>query len=145
MIDSAIDWTGGTGFLTSPSSAELLEGETVTLSAEGYGPGDVTYQWKKNGGNIDGATGSSLILEAVAKDAAANYSVVVTSASGATAEATASVKVYNLQPLRLSLLWKDPQHQQLLIKLKFVQLVAQIELMWRQYLLLLMELTSLRI
>ena len=36
LIDSAIDWTGGTGFLTSPSSAELLEGETVTLSAEGY-------------------------------------------------------------------------------------------------------------
>ena len=79
----------------------MLEGETVTLSAEGYGPGDVTYQWKKNGGNVDGATGSSLILEAVAKDAAANYSVVVTSASGSTAEATASVKVYNLPAITL--------------------------------------------
>ena len=101
LIDSAIDWTGGTGFLTSPSSAELLEGETVTLSAEGYGPGDVTYQWKKNGSNIDGATGTSLILESVAKDAAANYSVVVTSASGATAEATASVNVYNLPAITL--------------------------------------------
>ncbi len=101
LIDSAIDWTGGTGFLTSPSSAELLEGESVTLSAAGYGPGDVTYQWKKNGGNIDGATSTSLTLEAVAKDAAANYSVVVTSASGATAEATASVKVYNLPAITL--------------------------------------------
>jgi len=101
LIDSAIDWTGGTGFLTSPSSAELLEGESVTLSAAGYGPGDVTYQWKKNGGNIDGATGTSLTLEAVAKDAAANYSVVVTSASGATAEASASIKVYNLPAITL--------------------------------------------
>ena len=101
LIDSAIDWTGGTGFLASPNSAELLEGETVTLSAEGYGPGDVTYQWKKNGSNIDGATGTSLILESVAKDAAANYSVVVTSAGGATAEATASVKVYNLPAITL--------------------------------------------
>ena len=37
----------------------------------------------------------------MAKDAAANYSVVVTSASGATAEATASVNVYNLPAITL--------------------------------------------
>ena len=70
--------------------------------SEGYGPGDVTYQWKKNGGNIDEATGTSLTL--AAKDAAANYSVVVTSASGATAEASASIKVYNLPAITLVIL-----------------------------------------
>ena len=101
LIDSAIDWTGGTGFTSSPSNAELLVGENVTLSAAGYGPGDVTYQWKKNGGNIDGATAASLTLETVAKGDAANYSVVATSASGATAEVSASVKVYSLPTISM--------------------------------------------
>ncbi|MED5454214.1 MAG: immunoglobulin domain-containing protein, partial [Verrucomicrobiota bacterium] len=96
LITAAIDWTGGTGFTSKPSGSELLAGENVTLSAAGYGPGDVGYQWKKNGANLDGKTGSSLTLENVAKADAGNYSVVVTSSSGDTAQASAAVKVYSL-------------------------------------------------
>lgn len=100
LVNAAIDWTGGTGFATSPSGSELLVGESITLSATGYGPGDVTYQWKKNGGNIDGQTGSSLTLENVNKGNAGNYSVVVTSAL-ASAEASADVKVFGLPTISL--------------------------------------------
>ena len=66
-IGQAIDYVLETGFTTSPSGSELEVGESVTLSAVGYGPGDVTYQWKKDGANIDGQTGTDLALSSVAK------------------------------------------------------------------------------
>jgi len=95
LVDAAIDWTGGTGFTASPNGSDLLEGESVTLSATGYGPGDLTYQWKKNGANIDGQTGSSFTLENVSKGDTGTYSIVVTSPV-ASSEASANVKVLDL-------------------------------------------------
>ena len=96
LISAAIDWTGGTGFSAKPSGAELLAGENVTLSATGYGPGDVGYQWKKDGANLEGKTGSTLTLENVVKADGGNYSVVVTSGSGDTAQTSSVVKVFSL-------------------------------------------------
>jgi hypothetical protein len=77
-------------------------GESVTLSAVGYGPGDVTYQWKKDGANIDAQTGADLALSVVAKAAAGTYSVVVTGSNGGQAEASAEVKVFGLPDITLN-------------------------------------------
>ena len=101
-IGQAIDYVMETGVTTSPSSSELEAGESVTLSAAGYGPGDVTYQWKKDGANIDAQTGTDLVLDNVAKAAAGTYSVVVTGSNGAQAEASAEVKVVDLPELSLN-------------------------------------------
>ena len=71
-------------------------GESLTLSAAGYGPGDVTYQWKKDGANIDGQTGTSLALTDVSKASSATYTVAVTGSNGGTSEVSAVVKVFSL-------------------------------------------------
>jgi hypothetical protein len=101
-IGQAIDYVLETGFTTSPSGSELEAGESVTLSALGYGPGDVTYQWKKDGANIDAQTGTDLALSNVAKAAAGTYSVVVTGSGGGQAEASAEVKVFGLPDITLN-------------------------------------------
>ncbi|MDC0065902.1 immunoglobulin domain-containing protein, partial [Verrucomicrobia bacterium] len=101
-IGQAIDWVTQTGFTTSPSAAELEVGESLTLTAAGYGPGDVTYQWKKDGANIDGQTGTSLALADVTKASSATYSVAVTGSNGGTAEASAAVKVFSLPDIKLN-------------------------------------------
>ncbi len=101
-IGQAIDYVLETGFTTSPSGSELEAGESVTLSAVGYGPGDVTYQWKKDGANIDAQTGADLALSVVAKAAAGTYSVVVTGSNGGQAEASAEVKVFGLPDITLN-------------------------------------------
>ena len=101
-IGQAIDWVLETGFNTTPSGAELEVGESVTLSAAGYGPGALTYQWKKDGANIDGQTGADLALSSVAKGAAGTYSVVVTASNGGQAEASAEVKVFSLPDITLN-------------------------------------------
>jgi hypothetical protein len=101
-IGQAIDYVLETGFTTSPSGSELEVGESVTLSAVGYGPGDVTYQWKKDGANIDAQTGADLALSNVAKAAAGTYSVVVTGSNGGQAEASAEVKVFGLPDITLN-------------------------------------------
>ena len=101
-IGQAIDWVLETGITTSPSGAELKVGESVTLSAAGYGPGDVTYQWKKDGANIDGQTGTDFALDNVATGAAGTYSVVVTGSNGGQAEASAEVKVFSLPAISMN-------------------------------------------
>ena len=101
-IGQAIDYVLETGFPTSPNGSELEPGESVTLSAAGYGPGDVTYQWKKDGANIDAQTGTDLVLDNVAKAATGTYSVVVTASNGDQAEASAEVKVVDLPELSLN-------------------------------------------
>ena len=101
-IGQAIDWVLETGLTTLPSGAELQVGESVTLSAAGYGPGDVTYQWKKDGTNIDGQTATDLALDSVAKGAAGTYSVVVTASNGGQAEASAEVKVFSLPNITMN-------------------------------------------
>jgi len=100
-VGQAIDWVIETGFTTSPIGSELEVGESGSLSAAGYGPGDVTYQWKKDGTNIDGETGADYALENVAKGAAGSYSVVVTGSNGGTAEASAEVKVFGMRNITL--------------------------------------------
>ena len=54
---------------------------SFTVAASGNG---LTYQWRKNGVNISGATNSTFTIPAVTASDAADYSAVVTSACGTT-------------------------------------------------------------
>jgi len=54
-----------TAITGQPVSATKCAGESVTFSVSATGDG-LTYQWRKNGANIPGATGSSLAIAAVA-------------------------------------------------------------------------------
>ena len=96
LISAAIDWTGGTGFITKPVNGELLAGESLILTANGYGPGDLVYQWKKDGTTLTNQLSATLTLGTVEKADSGTYSVVVTSNGGESAQASAAVKVFNL-------------------------------------------------
>ena len=67
---------------TQPTDATVLTGDTPTFSVAATGMGD-TYQWKKNGTAISGATSSSYTAPAATwSDDGAQYTAVVTNAAG---------------------------------------------------------------
>ncbi len=81
---------------SQPSNQTICTGNTATFSI-GVSGGGLTYQWRKglvnlvNGGNISGATTSTLTINpAGVADAALNYNVIF---SGACAPQDSSVKV----------------------------------------------------
>ncbi|MEI7776277.1 MAG: immunoglobulin domain-containing protein, partial [Verrucomicrobiota bacterium] len=78
---------------TQPLSVLAKIGDDVTLSVNGSSVPAPTYQWKKDGKEIPGATGSTLPLGKVSAAGVASYSVVLTNQVGALESGTASVTV----------------------------------------------------
>mgnify|MGYP001446277121 CR=1 FL=1 len=71
--------------LNADTSANQAMGSPVTFSvtvASGTTP--FTYQWKKNGVNIVGATAATYLIPAVAAGDAGTYTVAVSNKAGAT-------------------------------------------------------------
>ena len=64
-----------------PASVAQCAGTNVTFSVTASGSG-ITYQWRKNGTNIGGATGSTYTLNNIIPADAGNYTVVVTGTCG---------------------------------------------------------------
>ena len=64
--------------IVHPKNTTVLAGNSTNLVVVAGGAGPISYQWKKNGSNIPGATTSSLPLNAVPyADNGSTYSVVV--------------------------------------------------------------------
>lgn len=78
---------------TQPAGQIVGFGASVTFSVVANGPGTLTYQWRKDGTPISGATASSLVLTNVQAGSAAGYSVVITNANGSTTSDTATLTV----------------------------------------------------
>ncbi len=76
-----------------PTAQVVAAGATVTLAVTASGTPAPTYQWRKDGTAIAGATASSLVLTAVSSADTASYSVVVTNSVGAVTSSTAIVAV----------------------------------------------------
>ena len=76
-----------------PQSQTKTAGQSVTFSVTAAGDPAPTFQWRKNGTPIAGATAASLSLSALATVDAANYSVVITNASGSVTSAVATLTV----------------------------------------------------
>jgi len=64
--------------VTQPQPQSVLVGQPATFSVTVIGDGPCTYQWRKSGVNIAGATASTLIIPAAQLSDQANYSVVIT-------------------------------------------------------------------
>jgi hypothetical protein len=60
----------------------VYAGDTVTLTVDAGGTPDLTYQWRRNGSNVPGATGPSITLTAVTLASAGDYTVLVKNAYG---------------------------------------------------------------
>jgi len=80
------------GITTQPASATKTVGEAVTFSATATGTG-LSYQWKKSGVDIPGATGPSYSIASVQSSDGGDYSVVVTGACGSPVTSAAATLV----------------------------------------------------
>ena len=78
---------------TQPTSQTVAAGASVTFSVVATGTPSPTYQWKKNGANIAGATGSSYTIPAVISTDAGSYTVVVTNSQGTLTSSAATLSV----------------------------------------------------
>ena len=78
---------------TQPSSKAVNAGEAVTFTVVATGTPAPTYQWKKDGTDIAGATSASFTLASAATTDAGAYTVVVTNSAGSVTSAAAALTV----------------------------------------------------
>ena len=80
--------------LSHPGNQVLLSGQTATLSVSAIGTAPLSYQWKRNGGNISGATSSSYTTPSLnISNNGDLYSCLVTSSDGSLESNTAEITV----------------------------------------------------
>jgi arabinan endo-1,5-alpha-L-arabinosidase len=84
--------TPGPTIVQEPQSAAATAGAAVTLSVEAVGP-DLSYQWRKGGTALSGATARTLTLAHPAAADAGLYSVVVTNTYGQATSQSATLTV----------------------------------------------------
>lgn len=97
---------------TQPQSQTATAGQGVTMSVAADGSGTLTYQWKKNGSNISGATSSSYTITGVISSDAGSYTVMASNNAGDVTSTAATLTVKSAFQV-----WQDQQFtaQQLLI------------------------------
>ncbi len=78
IINSAI---AGPAIVTPPQGAAVADGTPVTLSVVATGTGTLSYQWRRDGAPIGGATAATLRL-AGALTESGSYTVIVSNAGG---------------------------------------------------------------
>ena len=89
---------------SQPANATVTEGNTAQFNVAATGTAPLTYQWRRNGAAIAGATAPAFVTPALTlADNTAQYSVVVSNAVGSVTSATAGLTV-NAGVAELSLL-----------------------------------------
>ena len=68
--------------LTQPQNQTAVGGQNVTLSVTATGTPPLTYQWRRNGVNIPGATGATYSIAGAQLADAGSYDVIVTNTAG---------------------------------------------------------------
>jgi len=83
-----------TAITAQPASRAVNAGQTATFTVAATGAGTLTYQWKKNGVAISGATSASYTTPAeVVSDNGAAFTVTVTGAGGSATSNAATLTV----------------------------------------------------
>ena len=86
---------------SQPQGATVNASSTLALTVAATGTPTPTYQWRKDGVAISGATSNTLVLPSATSSAAGNYTVVVSNSLGAVTSNSATVSVTSGQPSRL--------------------------------------------
>jgi hypothetical protein len=92
--------TGGGGstpatapiFTTHPAAQSAVEGTSVTFTAAAAGTAPITYQWRKDGAPIAGATATTLTFVTKVTDSGA-YTVAATNSAGTTVSNAATLTI----------------------------------------------------
>lgn len=82
---------------TQPAGVTAGAGNPATFSVVAAGTAPLSYQWRKNGTSISGATEASYTVTHAWNDTAGNYSVTITNAYGATTSNEAPLTVRNVE------------------------------------------------
>jgi alpha-tubulin suppressor-like RCC1 family protein len=93
--------------LQQPSSQTVFMGTNVTLSIQATSTVAVTYQWLKNGTNLNGATQSRLVLQSVTQNDAGSYQAKVSNGGLTAVSSNALLSVITPQILGISLVLPD--------------------------------------
>ena len=75
-----------------PTSTQGILGRSLTLSAKASGL-LLEYQWQKDGSDIDGATGPSLVINEVSAETAGDYKILISNQTASVSSAGATVTV----------------------------------------------------
>ncbi|HLP07616.1 MAG TPA: immunoglobulin domain-containing protein, partial [Opitutaceae bacterium] len=78
---------------TQPSSQTVTTGSAVSFSVAASGTAPLSYQWKKGGANISGATSATYSIASAATGDAGTYTVVVTNSAGSATSNGATLTV----------------------------------------------------
>ena len=93
--------------LSQPQSLAVSEGEQAAFSVTAEGGGELSYQWRKDGVEIQGATDSSLVLGSAVLSDAGLYDVVISNSESELVSTSVSLGVNEiLRSIQLS--WETP-------------------------------------
>jgi hypothetical protein len=96
--------------ITQPQSITVDENASAGFSVEVIGDGEISYQWLKDGGIIEGEDLSTLSLSSVTSSDAASYSVIVTGSDGPVLSDVANLVVTVVQVVSsIELTWDIPE------------------------------------
>lgn len=87
---------------TQPGAVSTVEGQAATFTVAASGTAPLTYQWRRDGSPIAGATSSSLVIAAAQPSDAGSYTVVVSNSAGSTTSAAATLTVEGLAVVTVS-------------------------------------------
>lgn len=76
-----------------PASASVTEFDDHTFTVQAGGSTPLSYQWKKDGQDLNGQTGTSLVLPDVSSQDAGDYTVEVRNAAGVVTSEVATLEV----------------------------------------------------
>lgn len=86
-----------------PVSQTVLQGQPATFIVTAAGDLPISYQWRKDGADIPGATTNTYSISSAQLTDIGDYSVVVTNVTGAVASSNASLVVIPIVPLPYAL------------------------------------------
>lgn len=85
--------TSAPAFTTQPVSQAVAPGGSVVFTSTANGSPAPSYQWRKDGANIGGATGSSYSLTGISSANAGRYTVVATNSAGSATSNAATLTI----------------------------------------------------
>jgi hypothetical protein len=84
--------------ITNPTGASKIVGNSVTFTVLAGGDSPLSYQWRKNGSNISGATNPSYTITNLQTNDAGNYTCYVSNSAGNVTSNVATLSVSALVP-----------------------------------------------